>query len=297
MRSDVRRVIISSRKYRARTGRPRDKKGDPQALMMLLLAFRNCIIAFSCQGGAAAEERKEASWTRPEEVGTSCWRRSQGATYWKWKKRHVTPHVGLQVAEARNEKRAKKKMELRQRRKEEAGAINFKASLNSDAEMFRLIFQDPEAWRAQKQKDNRRQQKCRAKKSLRRKTLRKLLEVRHAVQIWLWWPQCLQHRRTTTTWRFWRSCQRCRRGTGINESYHFVTIKDSWTQHDKQNLSHHYHLDRRGGNCWSSWRKKREYVLSKFTLAGSDEPADPFGARPQQPEGGLPKVWMLEKFC
>ena len=115
----------SSRKYRARTGRPRDKKGDPQALMMLLLAFRNCIIAFSCQGGAAAEERKEASWTRAEEVGTSCWRRSQGATYWKWKKRHVTPHVGLQVAEARNEKRAKKKMELRQRRKEEAGAVNF----------------------------------------------------------------------------------------------------------------------------------------------------------------------------
>ena len=34
---------------------------------------------------------------------------------------------------------------------------------------------------------------------------------------------------------------------------------------------------------------KQEYVSSNSTLAGSDEPADPHGARPQQPEGGLPK--------
>lgn len=55
------------------------------------------------------------------------------------KKRHVTPHVGLQVAKARNDKRAKKKRELRERRKEEAGAINFKAIRSSEAEMFRLM--------------------------------------------------------------------------------------------------------------------------------------------------------------
>ena len=54
------------------------------------------------------------------------------------KKRHVTPHVGLQVAKARNDKRAKKKRELRERRKE-AGAINFKAIRSSEAEMFRLM--------------------------------------------------------------------------------------------------------------------------------------------------------------
>ena len=36
------------------------------------------------------------------------------------KTRHVTPHVGLQGAKCRNDKRAKKKRELRERRKEEA---------------------------------------------------------------------------------------------------------------------------------------------------------------------------------
>ena len=109
------------------------------------------------------------------------------------KKRHVTPHLDLHKAEKRNQKRAQTKRELRKWRKEKC--YSFKAGQNK-AEMqkcFDRFGQDVEAWRAQKQKDNARQQKCRAKKSLRRKTLKKLLEVRHAVQIWPWQPQCLQH--------------------------------------------------------------------------------------------------------
>ena len=50
---------------------------------------------------------------------------------------------------------------------------------------FDWCCQDLEGWRTQKEKDRQRQKKSRAKKSLRRTTLRKLLEVRHAVQIWL----------------------------------------------------------------------------------------------------------------
>ena len=131
----------ASRDGPAWPGGSRFKKGNPQALMMLLLTFRNCIIAFSCQGVAAVEKRNEASRPRLEKVWKSGCTTSQGATYWRWKEKtcYSTRGPSGRKIPKWSDKRAKKKRELRERRKEEAGAINFKAIRSSEAEMFRLM--------------------------------------------------------------------------------------------------------------------------------------------------------------
>ena len=265
MRSDVRLWWSFKPQYRARTGRPRDKKGDPQALMMLLLAFGIVLLRFLDRAEQQRRKERRQAELALRKLEQTARRRSQGATYWKWKKRHVTPHVGLQSQKPEMRSAPKRKWSFGNVAKRRLVPL-FQSKVKIPTQKcFDWFSRDPEAWRAQKEKDNRRQQKCRAKKSLGANAAKAPGGATRCPN-WLWWPQCLQHRRTTTTWRFWRSCQRCRRGTDINESYHFVTIKDSWSQHDKQNLSHHLSPDRRGGSCWSSWRKKREYVLSKFRL-------------------------------